>query len=90
MGDAPLNRVNEIVDLGIKVTTNLKWNEHIETITKKAYQRMWLIIRTVGFNAPTNTKKLLYISLVRSHLEFGSAIWNPTGKGMIELIESIQ
>ena len=32
----------------------------------------------------------MYITLVRSLLEFGSAIWNPTAKGMLEVVESIQ
>ena len=90
MADVVLKRVNEIVDLGVKVCSTLKWNKHIESIVKKAYQRIWLIIRTVGFDAPIKTKKILYITLVRSILEFGSTIWNPTSKGLMELIESIQ
>ena len=34
--------------------------------------------------------KMLYISLVRPHLEFASTVWNPYLKGDIDILERIQ
>jgi hypothetical protein len=77
-------------DLGIEVSDNLKWTGHIDKIVKKASQRLGLIIRTLGYDAPLQAKKTAYVSLVRSILETGSQIWSPTDKENILSLEKIQ
>ena len=37
-----------------------------------------------------NLWKLLYVSLVRPHLEFASTVWNPYLAGDIETLEKVQ
>ena len=90
IGEQLLARVPVIKDLGINIASNLKWKEHINTIVKNAFKRLWLIIRTVGFDCPSKLKRTLYLALVRSVIEFGSVIWCPTTKELIEIIESVQ
>ena len=51
---------------------------------------MWLLIRNLGFNAPTKTKKAIYISLVRSKVEYGSPLWNPNLKYLMVELERVQ
>ena len=67
-------------DLGTIVNKDLKWKTNIEAMIKKANSRMWLVRRTLGWDAPTKAKKLAYISMVRSILEYNSIIWSPTDK----------
>jgi hypothetical protein len=85
-----LSRVDEVIDLGINISHNLKWNVHVNTIIKKAFSRLWLILRTVGFDSPAKIKQTLYLTLVRSILEFGSTVWSPTSKELLSLLESVQ
>jgi hypothetical protein len=86
----PIAKKDSMCDLGLEVTTNLKWTEHINKIVKKANQRLGLIIRTLGYNAPLKAKKMAYISLVRSILETSSQVWSPTDKDNITKIEKVQ
>lgn len=51
---------------------------------------LWCIRRTIGPKAPTKAKKLLYLALVRSQLEYCSIVWNPITKLNLQLIESVQ
>lgn len=90
LGDTILRRVHKFIDLGILFKPNLKWKDHIQKSIRKAYSCLWSIILTVGFNSPLTVKKILYNSLVRSIIEFGSLIWSPIDKESIQLLESLQ
>ena len=84
-----LERVNEFNDLGLIVTNNLSWSNHIKNKVSKAERLLGLIKRTFGYKIPAETKKLLYNSLVRSTLSYGSVIWS-TDKGDLQLLERVQ
>ena len=90
MNNANLEMVNNIKDLGILVDTELRWDVHINDIVKRAKTKMWLLIRNLGFNAPIKTKKVIYTSLVRSKVEYGSPLWNPHLKYLLEELERVQ
>jgi len=77
-------------DLGILVTKDLKWKTHINKSISRANQRLWLIARTLGYDAPLKAKRTAYISMVRPIVEYGSVIWNPTDKESIENLERVQ
>ena len=49
-----------------------------------------MIKRTVGFNAPVNVTKALYLALFRSDLEFGSCLWSGTSRYNVECLEGVQ
>jgi hypothetical protein len=85
-----LERVNNIKDLGVTVTDDLNWSTHIETILGKANKVSGLIKRTVGFNASCEAKKRLYMSMVRSNVEYCSQIWSGTSRSNVIKIERIQ
>lgn len=90
LGNTVLKRVQEFVDLGILFSHNLNWKPHIKKTVDKAFRTLWLIIRTVGFDSAIKIKRTLYLTLVRSVIEFGSAIWNPIDTASIRLLESLQ
>jgi exonuclease III len=86
----PLERVRELNDLGLQVQDNLLWDSHIRSIVSKANKYLYFIIRALGFHAPVKAKKTLYLSLVRSQIEYGTIIWSPFTKTNLELIERVQ
>ena len=56
----------------------------------KAYRMLGLLRHTFSKSLSISTKKLLYVSLVRSQLIYGSPIWRPFLIKDIKLIEQIQ
>ena len=67
-----LSTVSSHTYLGITVSSDLKWHEHISNICLKA-------TRTLNFVncCSQEAKNLAYLSLVRPHLEYATAAWDP-------------
>ena len=59
-------------------------------MVKKANRNLWIVRRTVGPAAPTMAKKTLYMSLVRSCLDYCSIIWTHITKENLKRLESVQ
>ena len=84
-----LKDVKSFKDLGVEISKDLSWSQHISTIVNKANQVLGLIRRTVG-TANTSTFSLLYNSLVRPLLEYAVPVWNPYLVKDIHAIENVQ
>ena len=89
MNNRILENKSELKDLGILIDEHLKFSNHIAEKVNKANQIMGLIRRTFVHLDMYNFN-LLYKSLVRPHLEYGSIIWSPFLKSDINLLENTQ
>jgi hypothetical protein len=85
-----LERCKHIKDLGIIINDKLSWSMHVQSLVCKANRVMGLIKRTMGYNAAPDVNKQLYISLVRSLLEYGTPVWGGMTVHDTVLIERIQ
>lgn len=82
--------VSEVRDLGITLDAKLSFIPQYNNMILKASKMLGFIKRnTKDFRNPS-TKILLFNALVRSRLEFCSAIWNPVYVVHSTRIESIQ
>ena len=77
-------------DLGITISTDLSWTNHYNHISKAAYKTLNLLQRSISKEAPISTKKLLYLSLVRSRLLYCSPVWRPNLVKDFTQLERIQ
>ena len=64
-------------DLGVVVSSDLKWKSHYEVVLSKAHKILGLLQRVFSSALCVKAKKVLYISLVRSQLLYCSQIWCP-------------
>ena len=76
-------------DLGIQITSDLKWHDQVTAAASKANRALGILKRTFSYMDVDLTKKL-YCCYVRPHLEFASSVWNPSLKGEIDKLEQIQ
>jgi len=76
-----LKHVNQQKDLGILITDDLKPSKHIDSICKSANNLTGLVKRcfTKSQNVYREKEKIeiLYKSIIRPKLEYGSVIWSP-------------
>ena len=84
-----LQQVSTNPYLGITLSEDLQWSTHIQNIVKKSNSTLGFLRRNLK-NCPEECRKLAYISLVRSTLEYGSSIWDPYLQKDINCIEKIQ
>lgn len=75
-------------DLGVLVDNKLKFAGHIQGQVNKANRLMGLIRRSYTY-LDIFCFKMLFVALVRPHLEFGNVAWSPGQQGEKTLIESV-
>lgn len=90
IGNQKIERVYEMRDLGVICDEKLNFMRHIEHITNKAKSMLPLAKRICYGKFGVETAKLLYFSIVRSHLEFASVIWTPYHLNHRNAVESLQ
>ena len=89
MGGVPLQVVTDCPYLGVNLSHDLSWKNHINQITKKASSTVGFLRRNLR-NCPQDCKKLAYCSLVRSKLEYAATVWDPFTKNEIDKLERVQ
>ena len=75
--------------LGVDISNNLKWNNHIQRITAKASRILGFVRRNLK-PCSQSIKLIAYNTLVRPILEYSAAIWDPHAQVLIDKLESIQ
>ena len=80
----------QVKDLGVLITPNVSWTEHIRSIVKKATKAASWCLSVFRYR-DHNTMLTLYKSLLRSHLEYCCPLWNPhNSQADIKLLEGVQ
>lgn len=59
--------------LGVYLTTNLTWNNHINRMLESANRSLGFLKRNLR-HAPAHLRKLAYTTLIRPKIEYASAI----------------
>lgn len=85
-----INNEARIRDLGVIHDSKLLFDSHIETMVSKAFKALGFLIRVCASFRSIKPLKVLYCSLVRSHLEYASQVWNPQYEIYKSRVESVQ
>lgn len=84
------SRVHEHKDLGILIDSKLNFISHIEKQINKARGMLAIIRRLISGQLSQETLRILYMCLVRSHLDYGCMVYNPNYAIHSNEIESVQ
>ena len=81
--------VNSVKYLGILITSDLWWNDHIRQIVGLASHRLCFVWRLYR-NCPETVKETGYTTLVRSHLEYCAPVCCPHLVTQILAVDMVQ
>jgi hypothetical protein len=84
--DCTIERVYNVKYLGLILDPHLKWDEHINYITRKAASVSGVLWKMRRF-LPKNIKKLMYQSLIESQITYLIPVW---GRANDQSIKSLQ
>jgi len=84
-----LQHANDATYLGVTITSDLSWSKHIQQTVGKSNSMLGLLRRNL-YKCPNKLRETAYFSLIRSRLEYCSAIWDPYLQKDINLIERVQ
>ena len=76
-------------DLGVTISHDMSWSTHITNIAEESRKiTSWIL--SVFSDRSATTLLPLYKSLVRSRLEYCSALWHPSKMEDIKHVEAVQ
>ena len=75
--------------LGVDLSSNLDWKEHIDQTVKKANSVLGFLRRNLRINN-CETKSSAYVTLVLPHLEYCASIWSPHTNQSKQKLEMVQ
>jgi hypothetical protein len=84
-----LDNVDACTYLGVLISGNLDWSQHISKCAKKANSRLGFLRRNLK-GCPQKLKRTGYVSLIRSLLEYSSVVWDPHLQKDRDAIERVQ
>ena len=75
--------------LGVIISDNGQWNDHIDYIVKKTYNRLNIMRKFRTFLDRYSLERN-YISVIRPLMEYADVIWNNQKQNLINKLENIQ
>ena len=88
MNNILLENVSNFNDLKMNIC-DLAWQTHIHLKVNKANSILAFIKRTYGYSPMPDAKFMLYLTLIRFGLLYGSTVWY-SNKAYIKLLEGVQ
>lgn len=89
MGGTKLENVECHKHLGVSISKDLSWNEHIENIVVNAGKCLD-VLNALKFKLNRKTLETLYFAFIRSKLEYANIVWDNCNKQLSDLVESVQ
>ena len=77
MGQDRLEVVEKFKLLGVKIQSDLKWNDNTNYICQKGFSRLWILRRLKSLGATVAELMDVYGKQVRSVLELAVPVWHP-------------
>ena len=86
----PVEIVSSFKLLGVWISNDLSWNTHVDMVLKKANSRLYALrlLKKAGL-LPADIVEI-YVSFIRSRIEYASPVWSSLPKSLSDLLESVQ
>lgn len=89
LNNVVLREVFEVIDLGVCIIPCFDFGPHYACCTNMAMRTVGFISRFARHFRNIETLKLLYVALVRTHVEYASIIWSLRHAKFVKSIERV-
>jgi hypothetical protein len=89
MDNVIIKEVETYKHLGLTISEDGNWNEHVKNIMIKVSSRL-SVIRTVKFKLKRSHLQTIYISFIRPIMEYGDIVWDNIPDNLRQSLESLQ
>ncbi|XP_076461748.1 uncharacterized protein LOC143294202 [Babylonia areolata] len=87
--EIPLAEIEVEADLGVQVDNDLKFKQHVDSVTARANSVIGIIRRTFEF-LDCKLFIQLYKTIARPILEYAQTVWQPRHKTLCKQLEDVQ
>ena len=84
-----LNSVTHHPYLGVELSRNLDWGQHVNNKVMKANLSLGFLRRNLS-SCPEGVKEAAYKAIVRPHVEYASSVWDRHLKKQVKQIDGVQ
>ena len=85
----PINLTNNHKHLGVTLSSDAKWNEHIDNIVKSVSKHL-SVLRKLKFSLSRQNLEKLYLTYIRPIFEYASEVWDNCGLVNANKLEKLQ
>ena len=85
-----LENCTEEKDLGVWISSDLKWSKQVYQQCSKANKLLGFARRSSREIQSTTTRRTLYLALVRPHLGYATQVWAPQSIELMRSVEQVQ
>ena len=90
INEVPLGVTSAEKDLGVVISDKLSWNKQVCDQCAKSNRILGFVRRNTRFIKNASARRVIYLTLVRSHLGYATQVWAPQSKELIRKTERIQ
>jgi len=90
INEVPLGVASTERDLGVIISDKLWWNEQVYDQCVKSNRTLGFVRRNTRSIKSASVRRVIYLTLVRSHLGYATQVWASQSKELIRKTERIQ
>ncbi len=89
INNEPLKQIIASKYLGMKIDSNLKWDDHINAIIPKISSKIG-ILRSLRKVVPIETLKLLHNAIIQPHFDYSDSVYDSKSKTNMDRLQKLQ
>ena len=86
---APIDSLHSHKDLGVMMSADGTFSDHIESVIKKVRKRIGWLCRTF-YSRDLQFMRQMYVSVIRPHIDYCSQLWGPGEGPHLDKLEKLQ
>ena len=90
INETPRESCDTEKDLGVWASSNLTSDKQVTEQRAKANKLLGFVRRASRYIQSTQTRRTLYLSIVRCHLGYATQVWSPQSIGLLKRVENVQ